>query len=176
MERVDENICRQATPIGEVQPKARSHQRVDSPKADSLDSNVSARQEDLTMLREQMEILRNRLCLLGEKDRALMRMYLENGSSIRQLAKLTGTNRANISRKVRKITRRLLDERFVICLHKRRAMTPFEFSVARDSFIKGLSFREISQRKRVSYHSIRKTMKNIKRVIDNGNIYTGKKL
>ncbi|MHC4572498.1 MAG: hypothetical protein ACYS0C_10545, partial [Planctomycetota bacterium] len=40
--------------------------------------------------RDRIDLLRSRVSLLAGKDKLLMTMYLENGNSFRQMARLTG--------------------------------------------------------------------------------------
>ena len=53
--------------------------------------------------RGRIELLLERVGLLDGQDRVLMTMYLENGNSCRQLAKLAGVNEANIGRRIQKL-------------------------------------------------------------------------
>jgi len=113
--------------------------------------------------REQIELLRSRVCLLAGKDKLLMTMYLENGNSFRQMARLAGVNEATIGRRIRKISRRLAEGEYIRCLRKREEFTDFELDVARDYFLSGVAIKWIAANRGSSYQLIRKIIKKIRR-------------
>ena len=115
--------------------------------------------------RGRIELLRSRLDLLTGTDKVLMTMYIENGNSFRQIARLTRINESNISRRVLRLTRRLIDGHYIACLRSRDKLTTEQMKIARDYFLKGLSINKIARRRRRSYYRIRKSLKNIRQVI-----------
>ena len=60
-------------------------------KAVYVNTDMSACQARIDR-RNKVELLRSRVHLLRGRDRLLMTMYLENGNSIRQMAKMSGKN------------------------------------------------------------------------------------
>ena len=54
--------------------------------------------------RDRIDMLRSRVNLLIGKDKLLMKMYLENGNSFRQMARLAGVNETCIARRIYKVT------------------------------------------------------------------------
>jgi predicted DNA-binding protein YlxM (UPF0122 family) len=82
--------------------------------------------------RDKIDLLRSRVNLLSGKDKLLMSMYMENGNSFRQLARLTGVNEANVARRIRRITKRLLDGRYIMCIRHRNKLTKTEMAVAKE--------------------------------------------
>jgi predicted DNA-binding protein YlxM (UPF0122 family) len=130
-----------------------------------INENISEQEVTTTILRSRAEKLRERLSLLGEQERVIMTMYLDNGNSLRQIARLTGANEANVGRRVKKIIGRLLDDKFIICIRNRKFITAFELTVARDHFVRGQTLNVIAKNNSISYHAVRRAMKNIKKII-----------
>ncbi len=115
--------------------------------------------EGLNKARGRVELLAGRLELLSGEDRVLMEMYLKNGNSFRQLARLLGVNPATVGRRVHKLCRRLTEGGYVACLRNRSRFSAMELKIAKDYFLTGLSIRRIALRRRCSRHSIRRTLR-----------------
>ena len=105
--------------------------------------------------REACDLLRMRADQLVGADRALMALYLEGGNSYRQIARLTGQYPTSVARRIRRISQRLLDETYPLCLQSRAAFSPFELAVIRDYFVRGFSCDKISRRHRATVYRIR---------------------
>ena len=109
--------------------------------------NANIPQSNFTVLdtyRDRIDLLRSRVSLLTGKDRLLMTMYLENGNTFRQMARLADVNEASIARRIYKVTKRLIDGEYITCLKNRDKFTGSEMAVAKDYFLLGLSQRKIS--------------------------------
>jgi DNA-directed RNA polymerase specialized sigma subunit len=115
--------------------------------------------------REIKDLLRNRIKLLDGKDKLLMTMYLEKGNSFRQMAALAGIGERNISRRVRKLTKRLIEGEFITCVQNSDKFTANELAVAQQYFLTGLSIREISEKQRITNYNVRKILRKIRQVI-----------
>ena len=125
-------------------------------------ANISKDHSWIEFYRDRLDLLRRRISLLTGKDRVLMTMYVENGNSFRQISKLTGINESNIARRIYKTTKRLLDGYFILCLRNRDRLTSAELKIAKDYFLDGLSMTRISEKRCISYYSVRKAVKKIK--------------
>ncbi|GAG08397.1 unnamed protein product, partial [marine sediment metagenome] len=117
-----------------------------------------------TIYADQIELLRARAQILGGKDKALMEMYLKNGSTFNQMARLAGVSEATISRRVHRLVRRLLDGEYIRCLRKQGQLDSLEQAIARDYFIEGLSRKKIALKRGVTAYQVRKALKKIKSV------------
>jgi len=130
-------------------------------------SNIScdeaARKEEY---RDRVEVLKNRASLLGGRDKALMRMYLENGNSFYQMAQLAGVNESTIARRIHKLVRRLIDGKYMACLRNREKFSKKEMKIAADYFLRGLSMRKIAAKRGWSYYSVYESMKRIRRFVE----------
>ena len=115
--------------------------------------------------RDRIDLLRSRVNLLTGKDKVLMMMYLENGNSFRQMARIAGVNEASIARRIHKITKRLIDGEYITCLQNRDKFTQAEIDIAGDYFVMGLSMRKIAGRRRCSCYRVRETLKKIQRLV-----------
>ncbi len=118
-----------------------------------------------TSYRDRIDLLRSRVGLLTGKDKLLMTMYLNNGNSFRQMARLIGVNEGTVARRIRKVTKRLLDGEYVTCLRHREKFTGIELAIAREHFLAGMSIREIAARRKTTYYNIHATIKKVRRII-----------
>ncbi len=116
--------------------------------------------------RYEIDLLRGRLNLLNGKDKVLMTMYLENGNSFRQIARLTGISDTSIARRINRLTKRLLDSKYIICLRNRDKFTGEPMTIAKDYFLTGMSMREIAIKRRWSWYHVRETIIKIKSILN----------
>jgi predicted DNA-binding protein YlxM (UPF0122 family) len=118
-----------------------------------------------TEYRDRIDLLRNRVGLLTGNDKVLMTMYLENGNSFRQMARLVGVNEASIARRIYKLTKRLMNGEYITCLRNRDKFSRGELDIAKDYFLAGLSMRKIARKRNFTYYGVRKTLKKIQGLI-----------
>ncbi|MDD5327267.1 MAG: hypothetical protein PHY02_05575 [Phycisphaerae bacterium] len=118
-----------------------------------------------TEYRDRIDLLRSRVGLLAGKDRVLMTMYMENGNSFRQMARLSGVNEASIARRIHKVTKRLINGEYITCLRNRDRFSRGELDIAKDYFLTGLSIKKIATKRDSTYYSVRKTLKKIQGII-----------
>ena len=115
--------------------------------------------------RDRIDLLRNRVSMLTGKDKLLMTMYLSNSNSFRQMARLAGVSEASIARRIRKVTKRLIDGKYITCLRNRDKLTRGEMAVAKDYYLLGLSQRKIAIKRNHSVYRIRKILKRIQQLV-----------
>ena len=131
-----------------------------------IHTNISQKTlEAKNQYRDEIDLLRGRLNLLNGKDRVLMTMYLENGNSFRQIARLTGISDTSIARRINRLTKRLLDSQYIICLRNRDKLNREQMAIAKDYFLRGLSIRKIAAKRQRSFYHIRETMKKIQSIL-----------
>ncbi len=123
--------------------------------------------------RDRIDLLRSRVSLLTGKDKVLMTMYIENGNSFRQMARLVGVNEASIARRIHKVTKRLIDGEYITCLRNRNKFASIELDIAKDYFLSGLSMKKIAKKRNSTYYRVRETLKKIQRLVQ---IIKGEKL
>ena len=116
--------------------------------------------------RDELDLLRSRLNLLNGKDKVLMTMYLENGSSFRQIARLTGVSDTSIARRIKILTERLIDGEYITCLRSRDKFTRDQMTIAKDYFLVGLSMKEIAAKRHRSCYHVRETIIKIKSILN----------
>lgn len=115
--------------------------------------------------RGRIDLLRSRLNLLGGKDKVLMTLYIENGSSFRQIARLRGVSETSVARRIHQLTRRLTDGEFLRCVRNRDKLNRRQMAIARDAFLTGLSLRQIAGKRGMSMYAVRKELAGIRRLI-----------
>ena len=131
-----------------------------------IHTNISQKTlEDRNRYRDEIDLLRGRLNLLDGKDKVLMTMYLENGNSFRQIARLTGISDTSIARRINGLTKRLLDSQYIICLRNRDKFTREQMIIAKDYFLTGMSMREIVIKRHWSFYHVRETLKKIQTIL-----------
>ncbi len=114
--------------------------------------------------RDRIDLLRSRVSMLTGKDKLLMTMYLSNSNSFRQMARLAGVSEASIARRIRKVTKRLTDGKYITCLRNRDKLTRGEMAVAKDYYLLGLSQRKISLKRNYSIYRIGKILTRIQQL------------
>jgi len=115
---------------------------------------------------EHVHLLRQRLELLDGLDRTLMTMHLENGATFRQMAQLAGVSEAAVSRRIRRLSERLCDERVLLMLRYRNRFTPQERTLVGDHFLAGRSMRRIARQRGCTYYQVRRTLQRLQRLTD----------
>lgn len=131
-----------------------------------IHTNISQKTlEAKNQYRDEIDLLRGRLNLLNGKDKVLMTMYIENGNSFRQIARLTGISDTSIARRINRLTKRLLDSQYIICLRNRDKFTREQMTIAKDYFLTGLSIRKIAIKRHRSFYHVRETMKKIQSIL-----------
>ena len=116
--------------------------------------------------RDSIDLLRSRANMLTGKDKLLMIMHLSNSNSFRQMARLAGVSEASIARRIRKVTKRLTNGKYITCLRSRDKLTSAEMAVAKDYFLLGLSQGKIAIKRSCSVYHVRKTLKTIQHLIN----------
>jgi predicted DNA-binding protein YlxM (UPF0122 family) len=133
----------------------------------TIHKNISQKNlEDKKKNRAQIDLLRSRLDLLDGKDRLLMTMYLENGYSIFQISRLTALYQTSIARRINRLTKKLLEGKYITCLRNRDKFNRYQMAVAKDYFLTGLSMREITIKRRRSFYHVRETILKIKSILN----------
>ena len=131
-----------------------------------IHTNISQKTlEAKNQYRDEIDLLRGRLNLLNGKDKVLLTMYLENGNSFRQIARLTGISDTSIARRINRLTKRLLDSQYIVCLRNRDKFTREQMTIAKDYFLTGLSIRKIAMKRHRSFYHVRETMKKIQSIL-----------
>ena len=133
----------------------------------SIHSNISQQTHETKIeLRNRVETIKNRVCILSGIDKLVMLMHIDNGISIRTIAKLAGINEMKLSRRIRKLSKRLTDSRYLTCLRYRSKFSDDELALAKQYFIDGLSIRQIACRQNRTYYKVREKIKQIKQIIE----------
>ena len=114
---------------------------------------------------DQVELLRGRLNLLDGREKVMMVMHVENGNSFRQIARLLGLSESTVARKIHRLNRRLINNEYIGCMRNRDKLTAEQMAVARDYFLKGLSKREIAQKKRWSRYRVGRIVEDIRSIV-----------
>ncbi len=125
------------------------------------ESSTEARIE----FRDRLELLRHKVSMLSGEDRLLMTMYIENGNSFRQMARLIGIKDDRISRRIHKVTKRLMKNEYIICRRNHFRFSREERNIAKEYFMEGLSIKKIADKKDCTYYSVRKTLKKIQKIL-----------
>lgn len=116
--------------------------------------------------RDSIYLLRSRLSMLTGEDKLLMTMYWENGNSLRQIGRLAGINRISLARRINKITERLMEGKYIVCIRNRERFTRRQMDVAKDYFLMGLSMKKIAEERKLSYYQVREILQKIERKLE----------
>ncbi len=112
--------------------------------------------------RERTDVLRSRLHILSGTDKVLMTMYVENGNSCRQIARIAGVNETTVARRINAVVKRLMDGDYIRCLQSSRKLTADQMAIAKDFFVMGLPMSKIAGKRCSSVHRVRKALLDIR--------------
>ena len=129
-------------------------------------SNISKGQAREELRQEGVDLVRQRICLLNGKDRILMSMYYLDGCSFRQIAGLLDINECNVSRRIRKITKRLLAGQYIRCLRNRQLFSSADLRIAKDYYVGGQTIRHIAEERACSYYETRRAIYRIEAILE----------
>lgn len=111
---------------------------------------------------DRLDVVRTRARLLAGRDRVLMKMYLDNGSSFGQIAKIAGVSESSIARRIGSLTKRLINNEYIMCRRYRQYFDREEMAVAKDYFVRGKSQQAIAEGRGVSVYRVRKIILRIR--------------
>lgn len=110
------------------------------------------------------ELLRRRAEFLSGQDKTVMKMYIEAGCTCRQIADIAGLNESTISRRIRKLSARLLDGDYIFCLQHRDKFNKQELSIVKDYFLNSYSLDRTAWRNRTTLYQVKKIVDRVKRL------------
>ena len=122
--------------------------------------------ENINNNRAKIDLLRSRLDLLDRKDKFLMTLYLEHGYSIFQISKLTKLCDTSVARRIKRLTKKLLEGRYLTCLKNPDKFDRHQMAIAKDYLLSGLSVREITKKRRRSVYHVRETILKIQSILN----------
>ncbi|MFA5783574.1 MAG: hypothetical protein WC962_01710 [Phycisphaerae bacterium] len=127
------------------------------------ESLIQTNQDAALHLRDAVESLCEKADQLAEPDRTLVRMYLENANSFRQMAKLLGVSEVTVSRRVKKIIARLNEPQTESLFNTKIRLKPKQRKIATAYFINGQGVETISRKYRLSCYKIRKVINSLRK-------------
>ena len=131
-----------------------------------IHDNISTEEVcNLRDCRDRIELLLERVRLLSGVEKVMMTMYLRNGNSFYQMAMLSGVDQSTIARRIRRISKRLMDNDYYRCLSHRGEFSKAEIDAAKDYFLYGLSLRQMAEKRGVSFYKARERISRVKEVI-----------
>ncbi len=117
-------------------------------------------------LKDRVDLLRSRTIWLSGKDKLLMKMYLDNGSTFRQMARLAGVSESTIARRIYKIVKRLLDVHYLTAIGNCEKFSLGQMEIVQDYFARGLSKSRIAVERQCSRYQINKTLRQVQSLSD----------
>ena len=128
------------------------------------DQRVSGKRSINSVYTDTLDLLMARADILTGRDKGLMKMYYEKGSTFGQIARLVRVNECTVARRVHKLTHRLLHGEYIKCLRNRKHFSQKEQAIARDYYIAGLTQNQISAKRGVTLYVIRKLLRKIRKL------------
>ena len=147
-------------------PVERLELKVKGRMMNEIHASISDRVIEVKNLRRsRMDLLRSRLGILSGRDRVLMTMYLVNGNSFRQIARLRGVSETSVARRIHRLVERLTNGEFMMCVRSRDKLSLRQMAIARDYFLTGLSRKQIAAKRGMSLYAVRKELTGIRNLI-----------
>ncbi|MCL4220144.1 MAG: hypothetical protein KJZ65_02120 [Phycisphaerales bacterium] len=106
--------------------------------------------------RDRADCVVARAAFLAPAERLLVESYFRDGRTIKILAEASNTDPRVLSRRLRRLTERLLSDRFSFVLRNFESWSPSRRRVATAMVMQGLSMRAASMHLRMSLYSVRR--------------------
>jgi DNA-directed RNA polymerase specialized sigma24 family protein len=120
-----------------------------------LSANRSARRD--------AEAIRHQAAMLDGEQQAFLEMIFDRGTTLEQIAQLTGQHISTISRRFGRLMRKLAGPRADTDLGAGRRLTPMEAAILREYYLHGIRQRIIAQKLGCSRYRVRHTVLRIRR-------------
>ncbi|MGD9689336.1 MAG: hypothetical protein AB7K52_08000 [Phycisphaerales bacterium] len=99
-------------------------------------------------------------------ERAIITSVYDHGRSLGEIAAIAGIAPRTLGRRVRAITRRLLDPAFPFVLGRRHEWTPTVRAIATETIIRGRSVRAVARELGLTYHVVRRHCDTIRGMVN----------
>ena len=81
---------------------------------------------------------------------------------------IAGVNEATVARRIARISKRLMDATYIMCLRNSDILGEENVEIARDLLVRGMSQHQIARRRNVSLYRVRKVMAEVRRIATRG--------
>lgn len=115
----------------------------------------------------EIEKLRHRSEWLNSKDKAMMQMIFEKGSTFDQIARLTGQSPSTVNRRFHGLLQKLTAKEFTALLRGRHKVDSTDIRIVRDYYIQGLPQQAIARKLSISLYRIRKILRLVRSITYN---------
>jgi DNA-directed RNA polymerase specialized sigma24 family protein len=116
-----------------------------------------------TARRVAVERLRANWGLLDPEERLLLKLHLEAGGSLEEIARVMGRHPSTVCRRIQRMIRRLCDETYDRCAVAGASFGPAELAVVRDHFVRGLSLARICRDHHLCYYRVHAIVQKARR-------------
>jgi hypothetical protein len=130
-----------------------------------IHSNISEGQAVGELRQGGLDLVRQRMGLLDGEDKILMSMYYIDGCNFRRIAMLLGVNECSVSRRIRKITTRLLAGQYIRCLRNQQFFNSADLQIAKDYYVGGRTIRQIAAERVCSLYEVRRAIERIEAIL-----------
>jgi len=115
-------------------------------KLDAISKDVDYRGLRLA----EYDIILSRMQLLTPADRILLELHLQHNVNFTQLAILVGIEPQNISRRIQKMVKRLLDEDYMNILRNKTYFSDEQLEIAYDHYLLGQGRNTIAVKRKIA--------------------------
>ncbi|MBN2211347.1 MAG: hypothetical protein JW709_08120 [Sedimentisphaerales bacterium] len=114
-------------------------------------------------IREQS---RDRLHLLRDEDLQLAKPYLQSDLTLMELARLTGVERRQLTRRLQRLLQGLADDRYITLRRYGDVIEPRLMAIGYERFICGDSYQTLARRHKLSVWRVRRLCRQLEAFID----------
>jgi hypothetical protein len=111
--------------------------------------------------REIAEQIVTRSDWLAREDRFILKAVYEDGKSVTDIATLRGDNPRTLQRRVRKLVKRVLSQKFAFVAAHKSCWSPTRRRVAEACVLQGLSLRRATAILKLTHHTVRRNYEAI---------------
>lgn len=118
----------------------------------------AAKKQTLMETRDNREDLLKRSAFLKGHDKTLVNMYIKDGYTLSQLSSLAGVSESTISRRLKKICKRLMNPKVSTFIENRHRFQVQERKIISDYLREGMSQRQISKKRNTTRYKVRQAI------------------
>lgn len=101
---------------------------------------------------------------LNSRDKALVQMIFEQGGTFDQVARLTGQNPSTVSRRCRRVLRKLIAKELTALLRRHSGLTGTVIRIVQEYYLYGRTQRSIARSLNVSHYRVRQVLDAVRTV------------
>ena len=115
---------------------------------------------------DEVDLLISRMGLLKASDRSLLEMQVKHACTYRQLSRISGLSRQQVSRRIKALIRRLTGHEYITIYRHKECFDKTQLEVAYDHYLLGLGYRKIANKRSLEEYPVRRILGELKAFLE----------